>query len=117
MLTPKNQLQEQTSYMDQLTEKWSAMPGAALPGCKRGQTVDMLAGITETNKAYSIATCLENTHNNMINETTNTGNVGQYEKFALPIIRAVLANLVAAELVTVQPMTAPTGLVFYMDAT
>jgi len=34
------------------------------------------------------------------------------EKFVFPIIRAVFANLIAAELVTTQALTAPTGLVF-----
>jgi len=42
-------------------------------------------------------------------------NVGPFEKFVFPILRAMMANLVANELVTVSPLEAPTGLVFYFD--
>ena len=34
---------------------------------------------------------------------------------ALPLVRRVFGNIVAQELVSVQPMNLPSGLVFYLD--
>lgn len=50
-----------------------------------------------------------------LNETTKLLNVGSFDKFAFPIIRAVYPNLIANEIVSVQPMSGPTSLVFYLD--
>lgn len=50
-----------------------------------------------------------------LDEDTRTSAIGSFEKYVFPIIRAVFPNLVATELVSVQPMQGPTSLVFYMD--
>jgi hypothetical protein len=50
-----------------------------------------------------------------LNETTKLLNVGSFDKFAFPIIRAVYPKLIANEIVSVQPMSGPTSMVFYMD--
>lgn len=50
-----------------------------------------------------------------INETTKVAQVGHFDKFAFPIIRAVYPNLIANDLVSVQPMAGPVSMVFYMD--
>lgn len=50
-----------------------------------------------------------------ITETTRIINVGNFDKVAFPMIRAVFPNLIANDLVSVQPMTGPVGLVFFMD--
>jgi hypothetical protein len=49
-----------------------------------------------------------------LDEATYTTNIGSWDKFAFPIIRTVFPNLVANNLVSVQPMQGPTGLVFFM---
>jgi len=58
----------------------------------------------------------ENLHNYMgtMNETVRALNFGKFQKYAFPLVRAVWPNLIAHELVSVQPMQGPTGLVFYM---
>jgi hypothetical protein len=38
-----------------------------------------------------------------------------FDRFAFPLIRAVFPNLIAQDLVSVQPMDGPTGLIFYFD--
>ncbi len=48
-------------------------------------------------------------------EMVKTGNVGNFLKFAFPMVRAVFPNLVAMDLVSVQPMQGPVSLVFYLD--
>ena len=50
-----------------------------------------------------------------LNEDTRTVNVGSFTKFIFPILRRVFPNLIANEVVSVQPMTAPVGAVFYLD--
>jgi len=50
-----------------------------------------------------------------LTETTKVYNVGNFDKYAFPVIRALYANLIANELVSVQPMAGPTSLVFHLD--
>lgn len=50
-----------------------------------------------------------------LNEDTRTANVGSFTKFIFPILRRVFPNLIANEIVSVQPMTAPVGAVFFLD--
>lgn len=50
-----------------------------------------------------------------LQETTKVLNVGGFDKFAFPIIRAVYPNLVAQEICSVQPMQGPSSMVFYLD--
>ena len=64
------------------------------------------------------ALLLENTHRfyRSMQEDTKIANVGVWDKFAMPIIRAVFPNLIATDLVSVQPMDGPTSLVFFLEA-
>jgi hypothetical protein len=50
-----------------------------------------------------------------LNEETKTINVGSFTKFIFPVLRRVFPNLIANEVVSVQPMTAPVGAVFFLD--
>jgi hypothetical protein len=50
-----------------------------------------------------------------INETTRLMNVGDFEKYAFQMVRAVFPNLIAHQIVSVQPMMGPTSLIFYMQ--
>ena len=52
-----------------------------------------------------------------LTETTKAISIGDFEKFAFPIVRAVFPNLIANEIVSVQPMSGPISLVFYLDFT
>lgn len=48
-------------------------------------------------------------------EMTKLLNIGHIDKVAFPTIRAVYPNLIANEIVSVQPMSGPVGLAFYFD--
>jgi len=50
-----------------------------------------------------------------LTEETKTINVGSFTKFIFPVLRRVFPNLIANEIVSVQPMTAPVGAVFFLD--
>lgn len=69
-------------------------------------------------RAAITAMCLENTRKFLRNcdEATQAANIGTFSKFAFPLVRTVIPNLVATELVSVQPMDGPLSLVFYFEA-
>ena len=48
---------------------------------------------------------------------TSSGDLGGFTNIAFPIVRRVFGGLVANELVSVQPMSLPSGLLFYLDYT
>jgi hypothetical protein len=75
----------------------------------------------------NMAVLLENQARQLINETnslgasgggTNIGGTGNSEAWAgvaLPLVRRVFGEIVANDLVSVQPMNLPSGLIFYLD--
>lgn len=70
-------------------------------------------------KTQVVAQLLENQavelRNVMLNEETQTGGIAGYNKIAFPLVRRVFGQLLATELVAVQPMSLPSGLLFYLD--
>ena len=52
----------------------------------------------------------------MLNEVTLDSSAGRFDTVAFPIVRRVFSRLLANELVSVQPLALPSGLLFYMDA-
>lgn len=50
-----------------------------------------------------------------LNEDTLIANVGAFTTYAFPLVRRVMARLIAPELFVVQPMSQPTGKIFFMD--
>jgi len=94
------------SYVGALVRKW----GDFLEGIPaRSQQDKYILGVT--------AMLMENQSQWLqgLNEETRTQNVGQFTKFIFPVLRRVFPNLIAHEIVSVQPMTAPVGAVFYLD--
>jgi hypothetical protein len=47
----------------------------------------------------------------------SSGEVGGFTNIAFPIVRRVFGGLIANELVSIQPMSLPSGLLFYLDYT
>lgn len=65
--------------------------------------------------AASMKVLLENTDRelqSLVNEGTLTGDVAQFTPILLPLVRRVYPNLIANELLGVQPMSMPTGYVY-----
>ena len=78
----------------------------------------LLKGLNE-DKSQVIAQLLENQavelRNQMLNEESQTAGVAGYNKIAFPLVRRVFGQLLASELVAVQPMSLPSGLLFFLD--
>lgn len=60
---------------------------------------------------------LENTRRFLegLDETTKAISIGDFQKYAFPLVRAIFPELVANQLVSVQPMLGPVSQVFYLD--
>lgn len=57
----------------------------------------------------------ESQHLQSLEEETRLVNVGSFTKFIFPVLRRVFPNLIAHDIVSVQPMTASVGAVFFLD--
>ena len=82
----------------------------------------LLEGMDNEWQRSGMATLLENQARQLISENSTTSpNAGagagdeEWSGVALPLVRRVFGNIVAQELVSVQPMNLPSGLVFYLD--
>jgi hypothetical protein len=71
-----------------------------------------------------MAVLLENQARQLVNEASSTGtatsitngaNSEAWAGVALPLVRRVFGEIVAKDLVSVQPMNLPSGLIFYLD--
>ena len=87
-----------------LVEKWSR--------------TGLLRGMEEVNRE-NMATLLENQAAQVLREssTMSGDSVAGFSNIAFPIVRRVFGGLVANELVSIQPMSLPSGLLFYLDYT
>jgi hypothetical protein len=77
----------------------------------------LLEGISDDRAKATMARLLENQAQELLREA-NTMSGGEVEGFAavaFPIVRRVFGSLIANELVSVQPMSLPSGLIFFLD--
>ena len=84
----------------------------------------LLEGIESSTEKNNMAMLLENQAKQLVNEAsatgqgvsvTNGGNSEAWAGVALPLVRRVFGEIVAKDLVSVQPMNLPAGLIFYLD--
>lgn len=94
-----------------IVESW-ADSGLLDEGYDRNGSPIRMKGI----KAANIAQLLENQAAAMLNEVTMDSSAGRFDTVAFPIVRRVFSRLLANEIVSVQPLALPSGLLFYMDA-
>ncbi len=107
---------------DRLIEKWCRIPRrGVIHGLEnedpRIKAFDLLEGIENPTKRRIMAMLFENQarYLSRMDEMQRAFMVGPYEKAVFGIIRAVYANTILDRLVSVQPLDAPTGRVFYLD--
>jgi len=75
----------------------------------------LLKGLDPMMKA-NMAQLMENQAGALLNEVDNvTSNVAGFDISVFPMLRRVFSRLLANEIVSVQPLNLPTGLVFYLD--
>ena len=63
-----------------------------------------------------VDTVLENQRKHLMEtpaaDVVSTGNIGNFQKIMMPMIRRIIPGTIATEIVGVQPLTGPTGLIF-----
>jgi len=81
------------------------------------QKSGLLEGLKTARQKSTMAVLLENQAKELLKESTTMagGDVQGFAAVAFPIVRRVFAGLIANDLVSVQPMSLPSGLVFFMD--
>jgi hypothetical protein len=79
----------------------------------------LLEGIGDDHSRKGMALLLENQTKELLREasTMAAGDVEGFASVAFPIVRRVFGGLIANELVSVQPMSLPSGLIFFLDFT
>jgi hypothetical protein len=79
----------------------------------------LLEGIETERQQNSMARLLENQAKELLRESSSmsAGDVEGFAAVAFPIVRRVFAGLIANDLVSVQPMSLPSGLIFFLDFT
>ncbi len=108
------------SVIETLTEgiraRSLANEGEAL--VNKWEKTGLLEGLNET-AGNNMARLLENQAGQLLKETStmNAGDVEGFASVAFPIVRRVFGNLLAQDLVSVQPMSLPSGLIFFLDFT
>ena len=78
----------------------------------------LLEGLQSEHQKSNMARLLENQAKELLREASSMGagnNVEGFAAVAFPIVRRVFAGLIANELVSVQPMSLPSGLIFFLD--
>ena len=76
----------------------------------------LLEGLKNESETAGMAVLLENQAKELLREASTMagGNVEGFAAVAFPIVRRVFAVLIANDLVSVQPMSLPSGLIFQL---
>ena len=104
---------------------WKSLQSDAAKLSSKWNKTGLLEGLTNV-EANNMSLLLENQAKQLVMEQSDTGggssagsfSVGQSENWAgiaLPLVRKVFAQIAAKEFVSVQPMSMPSGLVFFLD--
>lgn len=73
----------------------------------------LLEGIEDRYVRSATAVLLENQR--LMNEvSTDTGDIAQFKRISIPLVRRIYPQLIANKIVSVQPLLGPTGLVYYL---
>jgi len=108
------------SVLETLTEgiraRSLANEGEALLG--KWEKTGLLEGLDDNGRS-NMARLLENQAAQLLKESSTmaAGDVQGFSAVAFPIVRRVFGQLLAQDLVSVQPMSLPSGLIFFLDFT
>jgi hypothetical protein len=84
------------------------------------EATGLLEGLSTQHEKSTMARLLENQAKELLREASSMAAGQDVEGFAavaFPIVRRVFAGLIANDLVSVQPMSLPSGLIFFLDFT
>lgn len=100
----RDEFKKQREFSRKLVAKW--------------EKTGLLEGIEREYEKHSMALLLENQAKQLIKEASQTGiapGAEEWSGVALPIVRKVFGELASKEFVSVQPLSLPSGLVFYLQ--
>lgn len=80
------------------------------------QKIGLLEGLSGKKKTH-MARLLENQAKQVLKESSATSDIQGFQAVAFPMVRRVFGQLLAQEIVSVQPMALPAGLLFWLDFT
>lgn len=107
------------SILEKLTEgmveRSLRKEGAALR--KKWERTGLLEGLGSEREKDNMSRLLENQAKQLLKEasTMQSGDVEGFASVAFPIVRRVFGDLIAEQIVSVQPMSLPSGLIFFLD--
>jgi len=104
LMGAQNPQQELLAHTRKLVEKW--------------EPTGLLDGIDDESKKSGMSVLLENQASQLVKEasaTSTSSNKEEWSGVALPLVRRIFGELAAQDLVSVQPMNLPSGLIFYLD--
>jgi hypothetical protein len=116
-----------SNVINQLLESanpWQSMQSDAQRLSKKWGKSGLLEGIRTDVEKNNMSVLLENQAKQLVVEQSQTGpssatftpgTGAQYAAVALPLVRKVFGQIAAKEFVSVQPMSLPAGLVFFLD--
>ena len=89
--------------------------GAAL--LEKWEKTGLLEGLNGERAKSGMASLLENQAKELLREASTMagGDVEGFAAVAFPLVRRVFGGLIANDLVSVQPMSLPSGLIFFLD--
>ena len=98
-----------------IVERSLQKEGAAL--LEKWEATGLLEGLDGDQNRAGMARLLENQASQLLKEASSmgAGDVEGFASVAFPIVRRVFAGLLANDLVSVQPMSLPSGLIFFLD--
>ena len=84
---------------------------------QKWEKTGLLEGLSDERAKNGMARLLENQAKELLRESSSmaAGDVEGFAAVAFPIVRRVFAGLIANDLVSVQPMSLPSGLIFFLD--
>ena len=100
-----------------IVERSLSNEGAAL--LEKWERTGLLEGLNNDSAKNGMARLLENQASQLLKEASSMGggDVQGFASVAFPLVRRVFGGLIANDLVSVQPMSLPSGLIFFMDFT
>jgi len=98
-----------------IVERSLSREGAAL--LDKWEKTGLLEGLDNDQNKNGMARLLENQAAQLLKEASAmaSGDVEGFASVAFPIVRRVFGGLIANDLVSVQPMSLPSGLIFFLD--
>ena len=86
---------------------------------QKWERTGLLEGLNSDDHRNQMARLLENQAKELLRESSSMAgaDVEGFAAVAFPLVRRVFASLVAQDLVSVQPMSLPSGLIFFLDFT